>query len=188
MCTFLSQRMGHEEAGGQACASVTGLALAQCLSTSCTFSLPQAAVRTSFGRVCLCLYPEGITSGAMRALLVNPFGNPLEGALMEMVGVALVLGLWEAGVGGSGGVLVLLVVPWPLALWEWRSPCGMDRLVLVVGSGVAVRWRWRALARVLLRARCGLWIYLGPLPVIIATVKRPSGKSKTDLEASGIYW
>ena len=37
------------------------------------------------------------------------------------------------------------------------------------------------------RARCKLWFSLGPLPVIIATVKRPRGKTKNCPEASGIY-
>ena len=34
--------------------------------------------------------------------------------------------------------------------------------------------------------QCKLWVCLGTLPVIIATIKRPSGKNHA--EASGIYW
>ena len=37
---------------------------------------------------------------------------------------------------------------------ERWSLCGVDRLVLVVGRGVAVRWRWWALGRVLLVEMC----------------------------------
>ena len=47
-------------------------------------------------------------------------------------------------------MLIVLVVPCPLALRDWRSSCGVGRLVLVVGSGVTVRRRWLALRRVLL--------------------------------------
>ena len=75
--------------------------------------------------------------------------------VMELVGVALVLGHWEAGVGGGGGVLVLLVDPCSLALREWWSLCGVNWMVLVEGRGAAVRWRWRALGRVLLAVRAG---------------------------------
>ena len=50
--------------------------------------------------------------------------------MMELVGVAVVLGHQGAGVGGGGGVLVLLVVPRSLALRErwlpWQPLCGVD--------------------------------------------------------------
>ena len=38
------------------------------------------------------------------------------------------------------------------------------------------------------RAQCKLWGYLGPLPVIIASIKRPPAKNKNYPEALGIYW
>ena len=38
------------------------------------------------------------------------------------------------------------------------------------------------------RARCKHWVYLGPLPVIIATIKRLPGKNKNYPEAFGNYW
>ena len=60
--------------------------------------------------------------------------------VMRVVGVALVLGHWMRG-SGAVGVVVSLVVPYPLALGEWWSLCGVDRLLLVVGRGTAVRWR-----------------------------------------------
>ena len=46
--------------------------------------------------------------------------------MMELVGVAMVLGHREAGVRGGGGVLVLLVVPRSVALRERRPLCGVD--------------------------------------------------------------
>ena len=36
--------------------------------------------------------------------------------------------------------------------------------------------------------RCKLWVYLGTLPVMIATIKRPPGNNKKHSEASGMYW
>ena len=44
----------------------------------------------------------------------------------DLVDSAVVLGRRDAGVRSGGGVLVLLVVPWSLALQERRSLCGMD--------------------------------------------------------------
>ena len=41
--------------------------------------------------------------------------------VMELVGVAVVLGHLGVGVGGGGGVLMVLVVPRCDALREWRS-------------------------------------------------------------------
>ena len=38
------------------------------------------------------------------------------------------------------------------------------------------------------RAQCKLWVYLGTLPVTIATIKRPPGKNTSDPEASGMHW
>ena len=38
------------------------------------------------------------------------------------------------------------------------------------------------------RAQCKLGVYLGPLPVMIATIKRPPGKNQKYPEAFGIYW
>ena len=38
------------------------------------------------------------------------------------------------------------------------------------------------------RARCKLWVYLGPLLVMYATINRPPGMNKTYPEASGMYW
>ena len=43
-------------------------------------------------------------------------------------------------------------------------------------------------ARAIVRARCNLWVYLGTLPVIIATIKRPAGKNKSYPEAFRISW
>ena len=37
-------------------------------------------------------------------------------------------------------------------------------------------------------ARCKRWVYPGTLLMIIATIKRPPGKSKNYPEACGIYW
>ena len=37
-------------------------------------------------------------------------------------------------------------------------------------------------------ARHKLWGYLGPLPVIIAPIKRPPGRNKDYPQASGVYW
>ena len=70
--------------------------------------------------------------------------------MMQLVGITVVLGHREAGVGGGGGVLVVLVVPRSLALRERRplcgvelsrrrSLCGVRRVVLVQGRGAAVR-------------------------------------------------
>ena len=36
--------------------------------------------------------------------------------------------------------------------------------------------------------RCKLRVFLGPLPVVIATLRRPSGPNKHYSEASGIHW
>ena len=38
------------------------------------------------------------------------------------------------------------------------------------------------------RARRKLWVYPGPLPVMIATIKRPPGKNRTYPDPSGISW
>ena len=46
--------------------------------------------------------------------------------VMQLVGVAVVLGHRGVGVGRDGGVLVVLVVPCPLALREWWCSHGMD--------------------------------------------------------------
>ena len=46
--------------------------------------------------------------------------------VMELVGVAVVLGHQGVGAGGGGGVLMLLVVLLSLALREWWSLCGVD--------------------------------------------------------------
>ena len=37
-----------------------------------------------------------------------------------------------------------------------------------------------------MRAQCKLWVYLGPLPVIIATIKRRPGKNKHYPEGKGV--
>ena len=43
-------------------------------------------------------------------------------------------------------------------------------------------------ALAVVRVRCKLLGYLGTLPVIIATLKRPPQKNKNHPQASGIYW
>ena len=45
---------------------------------------------------------------------------------MLLVGVAVVLGHQGVGVGRDGGVVVVLVVPCPLALRVWWSWHGVD--------------------------------------------------------------
>ena len=45
---------------------------------------------------------------------------------MQLVGVPVVLGDRGVGVGRDGGVVVVLVVPCPLALREWWSWHGVD--------------------------------------------------------------
>ena len=45
---------------------------------------------------------------------------------MQLVGVAVVLGHRGVGVGRDGGVVVVLVVPCPLALRVWWSWHGVD--------------------------------------------------------------
>ena len=56
---------------------------------------------------------------------------------------------------------------------------GLHCPVFIEGSVATVR-----------AAQCKLWVYLGPLLVIIAaiTIKRPPGKNKNDPEAFGKYW
>ena len=46
--------------------------------------------------------------------------------VMQLVWIAVVLGHRGVGVGGHGGVVVVLVVPCPLALREWWSWHGVD--------------------------------------------------------------
>ena len=46
--------------------------------------------------------------------------------VMQLVGVAAVLGHRGVGVGGGGGVVMVLVVPCPLAPREWWSWHGGD--------------------------------------------------------------
>ena len=38
------------------------------------------------------------------------------------------------------------------------------------------------------RAQCQLWVCLGTLQVIIATTKRPPGRTENYPEACGTYW
>ena len=55
---------------------------------------------------------------------------------------------------------------------------------------VGIDWQFFALesALAMAHARCKLWVYLGTLPVIIATIQRPPRKNKHYPEASGIFW
>ena len=46
--------------------------------------------------------------------------------VMQLVGVAVVLGHRGVGFGRDGGVVVVLVVPCPLSLREWWSWYGVD--------------------------------------------------------------
>ena len=46
--------------------------------------------------------------------------------VMEVVVVAVVLGHRGVGVGRGGGVVMVLVAPYSLALHEWRSLYGLD--------------------------------------------------------------
>ena len=69
---------------------------------------------------------------------------------MLLVGVAVVLGHQGVGVGRDGRVVVVLVVPCPLALrvwWSWQGVdvCGRWWLTGLQGVGAAVRWWWWAL-------------------------------------------
>ena len=62
--------------------------------------------------------------------------------VMQLVGVAVVLGHRGVGVWGGGGVLVVLVVPCPLALLEWWSwhrvdVCGRWSLAWLPGCRAA---------------------------------------------------
>ena len=66
------------------------------------------------------------------------------------MGVAVVLGHQGVGVGSDGGVVVVVVVPCPLALRVWWSWHGVDVsgpwwLTGLQGLGAAVRWWWWAL-------------------------------------------
>ena len=70
---------------------------------------------------------------------------------MQLVGVAVAWGHQGVGVGRDGGVVVVLVVPCPLALrvwWSWHGVdvCGRWWLTGLPGFGAAVRWWWWALA------------------------------------------
>ena len=67
------------------------------------------------------------------------------------------------------------------------SRVDLVRACLCVCVSVSVQCPFEgALATV--RARRKLWVHVGPLPVIMATIKRYPGKNKNDSEASGIYW
>ena len=46
--------------------------------------------------------------------------------VMQLVGVAVVLGHRGVSTGGGGGVVVVLVVPCPVSLREWSSRYGVD--------------------------------------------------------------
>ena len=75
--------------------------------------------------------------------------------VMQLVGVAVILGHPGVGVGGGGGAVLVLVVPCPLALREWCSwygvdVCGRWSLAGLLGLGSVVRWRWWALVGVVL--------------------------------------
>ena len=85
--------------------------------------------------------------------------------VMELVGVAAVLGHQVAEVGNGGGVLMPLVVPHPLALRErrplcnmelcgQRSLCGLRLAVLVQGRSAAVQRWWAASGSVLMVVCC----------------------------------
>ena len=80
------------------------------------------------------------------------------------MGVAVVLGHKGVGVGGDGGVVVVLVVPCPLALrvwWSWHSVdvCELWWLTGLQGLGAAVRgWWWVLVGAVLLVCPGGLGV------------------------------
>ena len=70
---------------------------------------------------------------------------------MYLVGVAVAWGHQGVGVGRDGGVVVVRVVPCPLALrvwWSWHGVvvCRRWWLTGLQGLGAAVRWWWWALA------------------------------------------
>ena len=74
---------------------------------------------------------------------------------MQLVGVAVAWGHQGVEVGRDGGVVVVLVVPCPLALrvwWSWHGVdvCGRWWLTGLPGLSAAVRWWWWALAGVVL--------------------------------------
>ena len=75
------------------------------------------------------------------------------------MGVAVAWGHQGVGVGSDGGVVVVMVVPCPLALrvcWSWHGVdvCGRWWLTGLQGLGAAVRWLWWALAGAVLLV-CG---------------------------------
>ena len=83
---------------------------------------------------------------------------------MQLVGVTVVLGHQGVGAGGDGRVVVVLVVPCPLALRVWWSSHGVDVcgrwwLAWLQGWDAAVRWWWWALVgAVLLVCHGGLGV------------------------------
>ena len=65
------------------------------------------------------------------------------------MGVDVAWGHQGVGVGRDGGVVVVLVVPCPLALrvwWFWHGVCGRWWLTGLQHFAAAVRWWWWALA------------------------------------------
>ena len=81
---------------------------------------------------------------------------------MQLVGFAVVLGHRGVGAVRDGGVVVVLLVPCPLALREWWSwhavdVCRRRLLAGLPGEGAVVRWWWWVLVgAVLLVCPAGL--------------------------------
>ena len=79
---------------------------------------------------------------------------------------------------------------WKRGTSDWLLRIGAWRFGVQDAVCCEEPWLWRrkkgALAT--MRARCKVWVYLGALPVTIATIKRPPRKNKNYPEASGIDW